>query len=204
MALQFHKVRSTMDAIVHNQNSNVVRMKLRQLKDQTLKDVHVLQVNTVVVPMVTAKRKVVTSMDAKIFRRHRKNRAVYRKMVVPVAISRSKTSSMWSTEPVLDSGTVDAAVTIIDSKQSKIVRAHVRKPKARVLVCYRKFMVHVPDIIRHSTTTRIGTCVRNSFTAVVWVTIIDLKRLKLARNCASSIELCVNIFFCIEIVRIVS
>lgn len=193
MASQFHRVHSTMVAIAHNQNSNVALMKLLLLKDQTLRDVHALQANTVVVQMEILKRKAATSMDVKTFQRHRRNRAVFQKMAAPVATSPLRTSSMLNMEHALDSGTVDVAVTIIDSKLSKIARVRANRPKEKVLVCYQKFMALVPVIIHHSITILIVICVHNSFTEVAWVTIIDSKQWKLARDFALLIEPYVSI-----------
>lgn len=188
MVSPFHKVHSTTDVIAHKANSNVVRMKLPQLKDRTSRDVLVPPVNTAVAQMDKPKRKEATLMVAKTFQRHRKNRAVFRKMAAPVAISPLKTSLMSNMEHALGSGTVDAAVMIIDSKPSKNARAHANRLKERALACYRKSMVHVPDITRHSIMTRTGTCVRSSCMADVWVTTIDLKLSKLARNFVSLIR----------------
>lgn len=182
-----------MDAIVHNQNSNAVRMKLLLPKDQTSKDALVLLVNTVAAQMETLRLKDPTLMDVKIFQRHRKNLAVFQKMAAPVAISPLKTSSMSNMEHAPDSGTAAAVVTIIDLKQSKNAKVPASKLKEKVLVCCRKFMVPAPDTIRRSTMTLIEICVHNSFMAVVWVTIIDSKQLNLARNYALLIKLYVRI-----------
>lgn len=192
MASPFHKVHSTTDVIAHSQNSSAVPMKLLLPKDRTSRDVLVQRVNTVAVLMDIQKLKEATSMDVKTFQRHRKSLVVFQKTAVPVAISLLKTSLMLNMEHVLDSGTVDAAVMIIDSKQSKNAKVHAKRLREKVPVCYRKFMVLALDIIRRITMILTGICVHNSFMEVVWVTIIDSRQRKRVRNCASLIELCVS------------
>lgn len=194
MASPFHKVHLTMDAIAHNQNSNVARMKLLLPKDQTSKVVHALPVNMVAVRMDKRKQKVAISMVVKIFQRHRKSRAVFQKTAAPVAISPLKTSSTSNMEHAPDSGTVDAAAMITDLKQLKIAKVHASRPKEKVLVYCRKYMARVPDIIRRSTMILIEIFVHNSFMAVVWVTTIVSRQRKRARNFASLIKLCVSVF----------
>lgn len=193
MAKPFHKVHLTMDVLVLKQNSSVVQMKLLLLKDQISRDVLVLQVNMVAVQMELLKPKVVTLMAVKIFQKHRKNLAVFQKMVVLVETSLLRTSLMLNMERVPVSGTVDVAVMTIDLKQLKSVKEPANKPKERVLVYYLKFMVHAQDIIPHSTTILIGTLAPNSFMEVAWATIIDLKQWKLVRNFALLIEHYVSI-----------
>lgn len=193
MESPFRKVHSTSVATARKPNSNAVRTRLHQPKDRISKDVPVPPASMAAVLTDKLKPKEITSMDAKTFRRPHKNRVAFRKTVAPAAISPSKTSSTWSMELAPVSGTADAAVTTIDSKQLRNVKALANRLKARVPVCYRKSMAHVPDIIHPSTTTPIGTCAHNSFTVDVWATTIDSKPLKRARNFASSTDLRVNI-----------
>lgn len=110
MVLQFNKVHTATDVIVHKLNSSVVRMVLQLHLDPTLLDAHVQQANMDVVRTVLTMHKDHNTMDATISQKHHKRHAAFQKIKELAVITPLNTSSIWIMVVAHDSGIAAAEV----------------------------------------------------------------------------------------------
>lgn len=184
MALQFRPAHTITDVIVHKLNINAVPMALHLHKDPIPKVAHAHKANMVAVWMALRPHRAHDLKDVKKCQPNHKKLVAIERMAATVPIILSSTSLMPNMVAVPDSGTAAVVAMTIVSKQLRIARVRVRNQLVRVLAHYQKVMGHVLDIIQYTTTIPIEMLAHNSYSVVVWVIIIDLKRWKLAKNFA--------------------
>lgn len=166
MEFQFNKDHMDMDVIAHKLNINVVQMASQRLLEKTLPDVHVQQVNTVVVLMELLMLKDHTLMVALIFHQHHKRHVASIKMVALAVITRLNTSLIWNMVVAHVSGTADAVVIQIVLKQLTNAKALVNNQLAKMHAKFQRFTDHVLDIIKNTTMIQIVIFAHHSFMVV--------------------------------------
>lgn len=182
MVLQYQPAPITTVAIAHKPSTNAVLTALHQPKDRISRVALAYRANMAAVWMELPQLKAHDLRDVmKCYPNHRKHVATER-MAATAPITLLSTSLMLNMVAAPDSGTADVAVMTIVSKLLKTVRLRVKNQLARVHAHCQRFMDHVPDIIQCIITIRIEMPVRNLFSVAVWVTTIDLRRWKLAKN----------------------